>query len=61
MAAKGCKGRGGNANGKKYEGQRHRGQKGRARRCDATERMHERVERRNAKREIETQQMEVSG
>ena len=50
--AKGTRRRGGNANGKKREGARHRGQKGRARRCDSTERTHERAERRAGKAEI---------
>jgi len=60
MSAKGCKGRGGWPNAKKYEGARHRGPKGRARRCDSTERTHERAERRFARAEIEAQLQEVS-
>ena len=54
MAAKGCNGRGGNANGKKYEGRRHGG--GRAGRWGRTasrvEKAHETVERRVGKAAI---------
>jgi hypothetical protein len=51
MAAKGCNGRGGNANGKKYEARRHGGNgggKGKRRRASASrvEKAHETVERR---------------
>ena len=52
MAAKGCSGRGGNANGKKYEGRRHGGGgKGKRRRASAArvEKAHETVERRAGK------------
>lgn len=56
MSAKGCKGRGGNANGKKNEGRRHGGGgsgKGKRRRASASrvEKAHETVERRAGKKE----------
>ncbi len=58
MGAKGCNGRGGNANGKKYEGRRHGGNgggKGKRRRASASrvEKAHETVERRVGKAAIE--------
>jgi hypothetical protein len=51
MAAKGCNGRGGNANGKKFEGRRHGGgRSGRwARSASRVEKAHETVERRAGK------------
>tara|TARA_R110000824_G_scaffold152177_1_gene323298 strand:- start:14841 stop:15104 length:264 start_codon:yes stop_codon:yes gene_type:complete len=56
MAAKGCNGRGGNANGKEYEGRRHGGGgKGKRRRASASrvEKAHETVERRAGKAAID--------
>jgi hypothetical protein len=58
---KGVKARGGRPCAKKWEAARHKGQKGRARRCNQTERTHERTERRAAKREIETQIQDMGG
>jgi hypothetical protein len=57
MGAKGCNGRGGNANGKKYEARRHGGNgggKGARRRASASrvEKAHETVERRAGKAAI---------
>jgi len=56
--AKGCSGRGGNANGKKYEARRHGGNgggRGKRRRASASrvEKAHETVERRAGKAAIE--------
>jgi cytochrome c553 len=50
MAAKGCHGRGGNANGKRYEAKAHDNDKEGARRV---RKVHETAERRHAKEAIQ--------
>jgi len=64
MAAKGCAGRGGKPNGKKYEGRRHGGggggKNGRRKRSAArVEKGFETVERRHAKESIKEAQEEA--
>jgi len=64
MGAKGCNGRGGNANGKKYEGRRHGGgRSGRwGRSASRVEKAHETVERRAGKAAIsEALEADASG